>query len=56
MEDFMSYEQTPDGGIAETMDEHHSQPQFVGRLALVLIVLTVLFALFVIVAAMTHGA
>jgi hypothetical protein len=37
------------------MDETHSQPQFVGRLAMTLLVLAVLAALFVIIAAVTHG-
>jgi hypothetical protein len=39
----------------ESMDETHSQPQFVGRLAMTLLVLAVLAALFVIIAAVTHG-
>ena len=51
----MSYEKTPDGGYAERMDEHHSQARFVGRLAAVLLGLAVLFALFVMVAAITNG-
>jgi hypothetical protein len=51
----MSFEKTPDGSYAERNDERHSQPRFVGRLALVLIAAAVLFALFVAVAAMTHG-
>ena len=51
----MSYEKTPDGGYAETMDEHHAQPQFLARLAMTLLVLAVLFALFVGFAAMTQG-
>ncbi len=50
----MSYEQTPDGGYAESMDETHSQPQFVGRLALVLAALALLFALVTLIAAVTH--
>ena len=50
----MSYEQTPDGNFAETMDETHSQPQFVGWLALVLGALAILFALVTLIAAMTH--
>jgi hypothetical protein len=51
----MSYEKTPDGGHAESMDDHHSQPRFLGNLALALLVIAVLFALLVMVAAMTHG-
>jgi len=51
----MSYEKTPDGGYAESMDEHHAQPQFLGRLAMTLLVLAVLFALFVAVAAVMRG-
>ncbi len=51
----MSFEKTPDGGYAERMDETHSQPQFVGRLALTLLVLAVLFAAFVLVAGMMNG-
>jgi hypothetical protein len=51
----MSFEKTPDGSYAERSDEHHAQSRFVGRLALVLIAAAVLFALFVGVAAMTHG-
>jgi hypothetical protein len=47
----MSYERTPDGGYAESMDETHSQPQFVGRLAMALLGLAVLFALVVMFAA-----
>ena len=41
----------PDGGYAESMDETHSQPQFVGRLAMALLGLAVLFALVVTFAA-----
>jgi hypothetical protein len=55
MEASMAYEKTPDGGYAESMDETHSQPQFLGRLALVLLILAVLFALTVIIAGVTHG-
>jgi hypothetical protein len=51
----MSFEQTPDGGVAESMDGAHAQPQFVGRLAMTLLVLAVLFALFVLFAALTRG-
>jgi hypothetical protein len=51
----MSFEKTPDGSYAERNDEHHSQPRFVGLLALVLMALAVMFALFVAIAAMTHG-
>jgi len=52
----MSLDHTPDGGVAEGMDEHHHQPQFVGYLAMALLVLAVLFALLCLVAAMTHPA
>jgi hypothetical protein len=52
----MSYEKTPDGSFAESMDEHHAQPQFVGRLALVLAALAVLFALVVIIAGLSYPA
>lgn len=51
----MSYEKTPDGGYAEAMDETHSQPRFIANLALALLVLAVLFALFILLAAVTHG-
>jgi len=51
----MSYEKTPDGGYAESMDNTHSQPRFVGNLAMTLLVLAVVAALFVIIAAVTHG-
>ena len=52
----MSEVRTPDGGHAESMDETHSQPQFVGRLALVLAALAVLFGLATIIAGLTfHG-
>lgn len=51
----MSYEKTPDGGYAESMDETHSQPRFIASLALALLVLAVLFALFILLAAVTHG-
>jgi hypothetical protein len=47
----MSLDKTP----PDSMDETHSQPRFVGNLALVLLVLAVLFALFVLIAAATHG-
>jgi hypothetical protein len=50
----MSYEQTPDGGIAETMDEHHSQPRFVGILGLALAAFAILFGLVTLIAAMSH--
>ena len=52
----MSYEKQPGGDIAESMDERHSQPQFLANLALTLLVLAVLFALFVLIAAATHGS
>ena len=50
----MSYEQTPDGGIAERMDEHHSQPRFVGTLGLGLAAFAILFAIVALLAAVTH--
>jgi hypothetical protein len=50
----MSYENTPDGGIAESTDEHHSQPRFLGGLALVLAALAILFAIIVMIAGLTH--
>lgn len=51
----MSFEKTPDGGYAESMDATHSQPQFIARLAMALLILAVLFALIVGIAAMAHG-
>ena len=39
---------------AEGMDETHSQPRFVGNLAMVLLVVAVLFALLVLIASLTH--
>ena len=52
----VSFERTPDGGIAESMDETHSQPLFVGRLAMTLAALAILFAILVIIGAVTHPA
>jgi len=52
----MSFEHTPDGDIAESMDAAHSQPRFVGYLAMALMVLAVLFALLCLIAAMSHPA
>lgn len=52
----MSYERTPDGGVAESMDATHSQPQFIARLAMVLAALAIVFAIVVIIGAMTHPA
>ena len=51
----MSYEHTPDGGVAESMDEHHGQPMFIGRLAIGLGAFAVLFAVVVLIAAATMG-
>lgn len=51
----MSFEKTPDESYAEQNDEHHAQTRFVGLLALALIAAAVLFALFVGIAALTHG-
>lgn len=45
---------TPDSGV-ESMDPAHSQAQFVGRLAMTLAGLAILFALIVIFAAVTRG-
>jgi len=52
----MNEVRTPDGGHAESMDEAHHQPQFVGRLALVLAALAVLFGLVTIIAGLTFHA
>jgi hypothetical protein len=52
----MSLEHTPDGGVAESMDETHSQPRFLGYLAMTLLLLAVLFALVCLYGAMTHPA
>ena len=45
---------TPDSG-SESMDPAHSQPLFIGRLALALAGLAILAAIIVIFAAMTRG-
>lgn len=37
------------------VEETNGQPAFIGNLAIVLLVLAVLFALFVLIAAATHG-
>ncbi|MDR3474258.1 MAG: hypothetical protein P4M09_21625 [Devosia sp.] len=46
----MSLEKQP-----ESMDETHSQPQFLGNLALGLAIFAVLCTLFVLIAAVTSG-
>lgn len=40
---------------SESMDERHSQPQFLGNLALGLGIFAVLCTLFVLIAAVTQG-
>lgn len=50
----MSYEHTPDGGIAEVNDATHSQPRFLGIMGLVLIALLIIFPLFIWYANLTH--
>jgi hypothetical protein len=47
----MSEDRTPEGMHAGVS----GQPQFVGNLAMGLLILAVLFALFVLFAAVTHG-
>jgi hypothetical protein len=55
-EDSMSYQQTPDGGYAEASDEHHSQPRFLARTAIVMAVVALLFAILSLIGMSTHPA
>ena len=52
----MSYERTPDGGYAEASDATHSQPRFIGGLAMGLGIFAVLFGLLALVSSLTHAA
>jgi len=52
----MNDARTSDGAHAESMDEAHSQPQFIGRLALILAALAVLFGLATIISGLTFHA
>lgn len=51
----MSSDPPPDGRYAETLDDPHAQPRFLGRLALTLMVLAILVVAFVLFAAVTRG-